>query len=103
MATLDELRQQLDRVDDQIVRLYEERMALCRQVGELKAQTGKAVLDEERECRKLTDVSSKVHDPSNADGIRQVFMKLMDLSRDSQIKIIDDIKLSCDSKEKSNE
>ena len=33
MATLEELRGQLDVVDDQIVKLYEERMKICEQVG----------------------------------------------------------------------
>ena len=32
MATLEELRGQLDVVDDQIVKLYEERMKICEQV-----------------------------------------------------------------------
>ena len=36
MATLEELRGQLDVVDDQIVKLYEERMKICEQVGEYK-------------------------------------------------------------------
>ena len=33
MATLEELRVQLDDIDNQIVKLYEERMAVCEQVG----------------------------------------------------------------------
>ena len=38
MATLEELRGQLDVVDDQIVKLYEERMKICEQVGEYKVE-----------------------------------------------------------------
>ena len=37
MATLEELRGQLDVVDDQIVKLYEERMKICEQVGRKKS------------------------------------------------------------------
>ena len=36
MATLEELRKQLDTIDDQIVHLYEERMRVCEAVGEYK-------------------------------------------------------------------
>ena len=36
MASLEELRLQLDEIDDQMVRLYEERMKVCAQVGEYK-------------------------------------------------------------------
>ena len=38
MASLEELRLQLDEIDDQMVRLYEERMKVCAQVGEYKTQ-----------------------------------------------------------------
>lgn len=40
MATLEELREQLDFIDDQIVKLYEERMNICEQVGEYKVAAG---------------------------------------------------------------
>ena len=33
MAALEELRERLDVIDDQIVRLYEERMKVCEEVG----------------------------------------------------------------------
>ena len=88
MTTLEQLRRQLDEVDDQIVVLYEKRMSLCRDVGELKASSGKAVLDEKREKEKLDLVSSKVQDPNNAEGIRELYKKLMELSRKSQEEII---------------
>ena len=45
MATLEELRGQLDVVDDQIVKLYEERMKICEQVGEYKVEAGRKVFD----------------------------------------------------------
>ena len=41
---LTELRVQLDGIDKEIVRLYEDRMDLCRQVGEYKLETGKRIL-----------------------------------------------------------
>lgn len=49
MASLGELRAQLDQVDDEIVRLYEERMKLCEAVGEYKVRTGSKVFDRQRE------------------------------------------------------
>ncbi len=49
MASLEELRLQLDEIDDQMVRLYEERMKVCAQVGEYKIKNGKKVLDRQRE------------------------------------------------------
>ena len=38
MATLEELRGQLDVVDDQIVKLYEERMKICEQLENIRSK-----------------------------------------------------------------
>ncbi len=46
---LKECREKLDGIDREIVRLFEERMAVCGQVAEYKIETGKAVYDGERE------------------------------------------------------
>ena len=39
-----DLRNQLDKIDAQIVELYENRMELCKQVAEYKISTGKRCL-----------------------------------------------------------
>ena len=48
---LAELRIQLDEIDRQMVKLYEDRMELCRQVGEDKLKTGKRILDKEQRMK----------------------------------------------------
>ena len=53
---LKECREKLDGIDREIVRLFEERMAVCGQVAEYKIETGKAVYDGEREKQKLAAV-----------------------------------------------
>ena len=70
MASLGELRAQLDQVDDEIVRLYEERMKLCEAVGEYKVRTGSKVFDRQREREKLADVAAKVSTDFNKKGCR---------------------------------
>ena len=45
---LNELRGRIDSIDEQIIRLYEERMDVCRQVAEYKIETGKKVYDRVR-------------------------------------------------------
>ena len=84
MSGLDELRIQLDQVDEEIVRLYQERMELCDQVGEYKIKSGKKVLDREREQEKLQDVGGKVVGDFQQKGIREVYTQLMSLSRKLQ-------------------
>ena len=40
MMTLDELRVKIDSIDDTLLKLYNERMELVHQVGEVKNTTG---------------------------------------------------------------
>lgn len=85
---LSQLRVQLDEIDSQLVRLYEDRMELCRQVGEYKLETGKRILDKEREKQKIQAVSSLAHNEFNRTGISELFEQIMAMSRKLQYQII---------------
>lgn len=85
-----DIRNQLDECDAEIVRLYEKRMALSEKVAEAKLESGKAVLDKEREAIKLAKVSSLTSNDMNADGIREVFKLLMSMSRKLQYKMLEE-------------
>ena len=56
---LTELREQIDGIDEEIVRLYEQRMEISRQVAEYKTANGKKVLDKQREAEKLPEEQEK--------------------------------------------
>lgn len=79
-----ELRGQLDGIDEQIVRLYEERMELCSKVADYKIETGKKVLDRSREEEKLRKVRSLTHNEFNAHGVQELFEQIMSMSRKLQ-------------------
>ncbi len=87
---LAELRVQLDQIDSQIVKLYEDRMDLCRQVGEDKLKTGKRILDKEREKQKIQAVSALAHNDFNRTGISELFEQIMAMSRKLQYQIINE-------------
>lgn len=84
MAALSELRERLDRIDDQITDLYQERMEVCGEVGEYKVKTGQKVFDRQREKEKLADVASKVTGDFNKKGIQELYQQLMSMSRKLQ-------------------
>lgn len=84
MAALEELRNELDRIDDEMVRLFEERMNVCKEVGEYKIKSGTKVLDRQREKNKLADVGSKVTGEFNKKGIQELYQQLMSMSRKLQ-------------------
>lgn len=49
MKDLSEIRKEIDAIDDELISLYQKRMALSKEVGLNKAKTGKLVNDSERE------------------------------------------------------
>ena len=86
MESLEILREKLDKIDDQIVELYEQRMEVCGQVGEYKVKAGRKVFDRQREKEKLADVASKVTGDFNKKGIQELYQQLMSMSRKLQYR-----------------
>ncbi len=83
-----ECRNKLDVIDREIVRLFEERMAICGDVAEYKIGTGKAVYDAERERQKIAAAQELTHSEFNKDAIREVFSQLMAISRKYQYGLL---------------
>ena len=83
-----ECRDKLDVIDREIVRLFEERMAICGDVAEYKIGTGKAVYDAERERQKIATAQSLTHSDFNKDAIKEVFSQLMAISRKFQYGLL---------------
>lgn len=85
---LQECREQLDRIDQEIVELFEQRMAICGEVAEDKIKTGKAVYDGEREKQKLEAVRQMAHGDYNQIAVRELFGQMMTISRRYQYRLL---------------
>ena len=85
---LGELRGQLDEIDGQLVRLFEQRMKICADVAEYKIETGKAVYDGERERQKLEAVGAMAHGDFNSQAVQELFSQLMTVSRKRQYQLL---------------
>ena len=72
MRDLGEIREDIDRIDEQIVSLYEKRMELTSGVAEYKIRTGKQIFDREREESKLSALSSLVSSGEKENELRTV-------------------------------
>ena len=83
-----ELRKKIDEIDEQIVKLYEDRMDVSRQVAEYKIETGKKVFDRQREQEKLEKVKSLTHNDFNSHGIEELFEQIMAMSRKLQYQLL---------------
>ena len=85
---LQTLREQIDGIDKQIVRLYEERMEICKNVAAHKIETGKKVFDRQRETEKLNGVKAMTHNEFNSHGIEELFEQIMSMSRKLQYQML---------------
>ncbi len=88
MKDLSEIREEIDKIDRQIVALYEARMKLTTEVAEYKISTGKPVLDKIREQEKLTKIKELVHTEENRYDAGELFEQIMALSRKRQYQMM---------------
>ena len=85
---LGKLREQIDEIDEQIVKLYEKRMEICSDVAAYKIETGKKVFDKTREEEKLRKVSSLTHNEFKSYGVKELFEQIMSMSRKLQYRLL---------------
>ncbi len=85
---LDIIRQEIDQIDDQIVKLLEERMHLVEGVVVYKKASGKPILDIKREEAIFEKVRSRVEDKRYQETIVATFSDILKRSRDYQDKNI---------------
>ena len=84
---LQEIREKIDRVDDSLLELFRERMALSAEVAATKAQSGQPILNKAREREVLLKVSrdAGVELESYA---RMLFNTLFEMSRSYQARLM---------------
>jgi chorismate mutase-like protein len=78
MASLDDLRNEIDHIDQQIVELLAQRLLVCRNVAELKEQTGTTVIQPTRVRAVLASRRQWAIDAGvDADFAEQIFRTLL--------------------------
>lgn len=90
MKELQETRRALDAVDREIVRLFEQRMNLARDVAEYKIAHGMPVLDRSREEQVLESRCELLQDAYWAPALRELYEQIMALSRAEQQKMVEE-------------
>ena len=81
---LNSIRQEIDQIDDQIVKLLEERMHLVEGVVAYKKASGKPILDTKREEVIFKKVRSRVSNKNYQETIVATFSDILKRSRDYQ-------------------
>ncbi len=82
---LKELRGQIDRIDDQIIQLFKERMDISAGIAEYKKANKMPIFVPARERDKLSDIAQKAG-PDMANYARVLYSLLFELSRSYQSK-----------------
>lgn len=87
---LDLIRQDIDKIDRELLALMEKRMDLVSQVAAYKKETGKPILDTGREEAVLAKVASLVENKDYEETLVASFADIMKQSRAYQAKTLAD-------------
>ncbi len=85
--TLDELRLEIDEVDDELIKLVEKRMDIASEIAKYKKEKNLPVLNSKREREKLNDIASKTKDDIKS-YMRVLYSLMFELSRSHQNRIL---------------
>jgi chorismate mutase-like protein len=89
MSTLDDLRNDIDRVDEVLVRLLNERARVACEIGRIKKELGIEVYQPEREKQVLAHVRSVAAEgPLGADAIARLFERIIDEARRLERRLV---------------
>ncbi len=80
---LQELRREIDQIDDQLIRLFLQRMDVAEQIADYKKMHDLPVFVPSREQEKLSDLEIKAG-TAMAGYIRELYLKIFELSRSHQ-------------------
>ena len=90
MPTLDELRDDIDRVDEVLVRLLNERARVACEIGQVKKEQGIELYQPEREKQVLAHVRSVASEgPLGPDAIARLFERIIDEARRLERRLMD--------------
>jgi len=83
--TLDDLRVKIDSIDDTLLKLYNERMELVHQVGELKNTTGSPIYRPEREQSILNRLKKQNKGKLTPSAIDALFLEMFAVARNLEL------------------
>lgn len=79
--TIDEIRAEIDRLDSELLRIFNERASLALRIGEIKKGLDLPVYDPAREKRIFQRMASENNGPLDDQAIVRLFERVIDESR----------------------
>ena len=81
LLDIDEIRKEIDRMDDDLLRIFNQRAGLALKIGEIKKERGLPVYDPGREKRIFERVKNENPGPLDDGAIVRLFERVIDESR----------------------
>ncbi len=88
MAVETNEEKQIDQIDEQIIRLFQERMKLSEKVSEQRILEGSRILDRKGDMRRLDKMESLGSDDFSRKAIRQIGSQLQSIARKRQYQMM---------------
>ena len=83
MKTIDELRSEIDEIDDGLVSLFLQRLAVVKEVGEAKKTQSLSVEDKDRENAAIERLTVNKTDEEKI-KITELYNKIFDISKETE-------------------
>lgn len=83
--TLDEVRKDIDKIDDQLLVLLNQRMKLVHKVGEIKRSTKAIIYRPEREKQILDRMNTQNDGPLNKEAIEAIYLEIFAAARNIEL------------------
>ncbi|WP_392565234.1 chorismate mutase [Utexia brackfieldae] len=85
---LEKQRSEIDRIDAELVKLFEQRMDCVTEIGRIKRDNQLAVFDNSREQLVLEKAQSRLQNKAYQQAVSAFFQHLMNVTKDYQNNII---------------
>ncbi len=79
--TIDDWRIRIDEIDQQLVRLFNERTQCAIEIGHIKKRLGLEIYSPSREAQVIANVTAANQGPLDAEAIRRLFERVIDEAR----------------------
>ena len=79
--TIDDIRQEIDHLDNELLRIFNRRAQLALKIGHLKKELALPIYDPDREKRIFTKMEAINPGPLDNNAIKRLFERVIDESR----------------------
>ena len=91
MSDLDELRRRIDSIDDELLRLLNERAVVAKEIGAIKNREGLPIYSPEREDRVIRSLIERSEGPLTPEAIRAIYCEIMSAA----LAVEKDVAIAC--------